>query len=289
MDKKNKTLVITLGLTILYLSLMTYFYFDYSNSLDSYNSEVYGSFNTLQNVIHKVHDEDSKLYQILTSRELLSSEIVRNESINMNHTSTIINDLLNIEEDKQFSKDIIVSTIDEYYSLEKIREQIIQLHKLNIISEENQFDSEISDLIVDYEKQIEQILIDIHQEIEFNKEKNAMFILDLKKDFIIKQFILLLVFIFIILLILYNFEVHTNYFNKNLESNQKDEILDTEMQRIISYVKKEVSQGNFPTIKEVKFYLKISHPTLLLKLRELEKKDLISIKKKGRNKYLFIK
>lgn len=282
--KKNKILIFALALTILYLSFMTYFFVDYSNSLDSYNSDIYDSFNTLQNLIHKVHNEDSQLYKILTSNEILSSSFDDSQLLSqMNHTSTVIGDLLNIKENEQFSNERLASTIDEYYSLEKIREQIIQLHKLNLISSDVNYDSEIRNLIEDYEIQIQQILGDIHQEIEINKQRNSQAISNLKKEFIIKELVLLTIFLTSILLTL----LHLEFFRK-IKPKENDQILDNDMQRIISYVKKEVSQGNFPTIKEVKFYLKISHPTLLLKLNELEKRNLISIKKKGRNKYLFI-
>ncbi len=284
MMKKNKILIFALALTILYLSFMTYFFVDYSNSLDSYNSDIYDSFNTLQNLIHKVHNEDSQLYKILTSNEILSSSFDDSQLLSqMNHTSTVIGDLLNIKENEQFSNERLASTIDEYYSLEKIREQIIQLHKLNLISSDVNYDSEIRNLIEDYEIQIQQILGDIHQEIEINKQRNSQAISNLKKEFIIKELVLLTIFLTSILLTL----LHLEFFRK-IKPKENDQILDNDMQRIISYVKKEVSQGNFPTIKEVKFYLKISHPTLLLKLNELEKRNLISIKKKGRNKYLFI-
>jgi uncharacterized membrane protein len=285
MIRRKKTLIFALALTILYLFFMTYFFIDYSKSLDSYNSEIYDSFNTLQNLIHKVHNEDSQLYKILTSNEILSSNFKNSQTLpNRNHTSTVIGDLLNIKENEQFSSERLASTIDEYYSLEKIREQIIQLHKLNIISSDVNYDLEIRDLIEDYEIQIQQILSDIHDEIEINKQRNLQEILNLKKEFIIKELVLLAIFFASIFSTL----VTLGFFRK-LESKKNEQILDNDMQRIISYVKKEVSQGNFPTIKELKFYLKISHPTLLLKLSDLEKRDLISIKKKGRNKYLFIK
>ena len=60
------------------------------------------------------------------------------------------------------------------------------------------------------------------------------------------------------------------------------------MQKIVSFIKKEVAQGNFTTIKELKAHIKISHPTLIIKLNELQKENVISIKKKGRNKHLFL-
>ena len=76
----------------------------------------------------------------------------------------------------------------------------------------------------------------------------------------------------------------------SIEDKQEENIiLDSNSRKIINYIRNEMAQGNFPTIKELKFYLKISHPTLLLKLNELEKKEMISIKKKGRNKHLLLK
>ena len=78
-------------------------------------------------------------------------------------------------------------------------------------------------------------------------------------------------------------------FIKINEKNNEEIILDKDMREIVSFVKKEVGLGNFPTIKELKLHLKISHPTLLVKLEELQNNNIISLRKKGRNKHIFLK
>jgi hypothetical protein len=287
MERKNKIIFSVIGLTILYLFTMSYFYFDYSDSLNLYNDEIYEGFDTLQNLIHKVHNEDSILYKTLLSKEVYISEIGGEDiGFQRNHTFNIIDEFLNLKGNKLFSSERIASTIDEYYSLENLRERIIEFHRLNILSDSDIYNFQISELLTEYEKQINIILKDIHTEIEFNKVKNENFINSLEKEFIVKEVILFTIFIVGLALVLY-LSNSFRYFNS--ESKKELSILDSDMQRIVSYIKKEVSQGNFPTIKELKFHLKISHPTLLLKLNELEKNNLISIKKKGRNKHLFLK
>ncbi|MEC8339813.1 MAG: hypothetical protein VXZ40_04250 [Nanoarchaeota archaeon] len=290
MDKK-KRLLITLGtLTIFYLLIIISFYFSYSKSLNEYNNDVYEGFNTLQNIIHKVHEEDSKLYKSFMSQDFLSSQSNREQYLSkVNHSSNVVSDLLGLKQNNLFSSETLADTIDEYYSLENLRERIIELKKLNEISNNKEYNSEISELVSQYEEQIGILLLDINLEIELNRQKNLDFINKLKKDYIIKQFISSLIFIIYLLIMIYLLEGHKEFIPQNKKFKKEDKlILDSDMQKIVSFIKKEVAQGNFPTIKELKAHIKISHPTLIIKLNELQKENVISIKKKGRNKHLFL-
>ncbi len=290
MDKK-KRLLITLGtLTIFYLLIIISFYFSYSKSLNEYNNDVYEGFNTLQNIIHKVHEEDSKLYKSFMSQDFLSSQSNREQYLSkVNHSSNVVSDLLGLKQNNLFSSETLADTIDEYYSLENLRERIIELKKLNEISNNKEYNSEISELVSQYEEQIGILLLDINLEIELNRQKNLDFINKLKKDYIIKQFISSLIFIISLLIMIYLLEGHKEFIPQNKKFKKEDKlILDSDMQKIVSFIKKEVAQGNFPTIKELKAHIKISHPTLIIKLNELQKENVISIKKKGRNKHLFL-
>ena len=310
MNKKYK-LILTLFLTtIIFLTTITYFYYSYSNSLNKYNDEVYNSFNTLQNLIHKVHTQDSLLYKTLLLKDNSNfnsnfnniTKVRKNYSndyythLNSNYNTTItdkyysnyssknlISELLKLNTNPQFSSQKITSTIDEYYSLENLRKKIIQLNQIN------QSNIEIKFLLNKYENQINIMLSQIHEQIEFNKQKNTIFLDKLKSEFLTKEIILFILFITTIITIL----IITNIFNEILFKERIEEkkitILDNDMKNIINFIKKEINLGNFPTFKEVKKEINISHPTLILKIKKLEKENLISIRKKGRNKHIFLK
>jgi uncharacterized membrane protein len=291
MEKKYKFLLVIGTLTISYIFMLAYFYIDYSNSLKEVNTDTYESFNTLQNVIHKVHNEDSILYKTLLSKEILNTNTLKGrfQTFHTNQSTDVIGDLLDLKENKYFSSQSLASTIDEYYSLENLRSRIIELHKQNLLNSNVNYDKEISNLLEEYETQTSIILIDMNKEIELSKENSLLKQENLLSNFIKIEFISLIYYIFSIIIILYFFKFHEEFKSKEEEKVEDRQILDEDMRRIISYIKKEVGQGHFPTIKELKFYLKISHPTLIIKLNKLEKSNMIAIKKEGRNKHLFLK
>jgi len=290
MNKKFKVILVISVLTLCYIFMLSYFHIEHSNSLKEFNKESYESFNTLQNVIHKIHNEDSLLYKTLLSKEILNSnkENSKNKYSYANHSSNIISKLLDLKENNEFSSQKLASRIDEYYSLENLRNKIIELHKQSMINTNKNYNNEISIFLSEYESQMSIILTDMNEEITLSKESSLLKQEEILLDFLHKELISLTYYVFSIILILYFFNFHKE-FQRNKEEKENTQILDEDMRKIITYVKKEVKQGNFPTIKELKFYLKISHPTLLLKLTKLEKDNLISIKKEGRNKYVFIK
>lgn len=255
---------------ITYIFLMTYFYVDYSNSLSNYNEQSFESLNSLQNLIHKLHNEDSRLYKTLASYEIQSQAT--------NTTNTIITQLLNLENSNQFSQNKLASTIDEYYTLQTIREDIVELNRLNSINYSTQRENQINTLIQRYEIQTITIINQVQEEIETNKKENLKTIDNLKQEFLLKELILLGIFLITTLPTLLKKR------NKN-----KSTIETKEDKNIINYIKSEIESGNFPTIKEIKQHTKLSHPTLLQKLKELEKKGFIAIKKQGRNKHIFLR
>jgi hypothetical protein len=224
------------------------------------------------------------------SQDFLSSQSNREQYLSkVNHSSNVVSDLLGLKNNNLFSSETLANTIDEYYNLETLRERIIELKKLNEISNNREYNSQISELVSQYEEQIGILLLDINLEIELNRQKNLDFINKLKKDYIIKQFISTLIFIISLLIIVYLLEGYKEFMPQSKKVKKEEKlILDSDMQKIVSFIKKEIAQGNFPTINELKAHIKISHPTLIIKLNELQKENLISIKKKGRNKHLFL-
>lgn len=276
MFSKKSFFLVLFFLIFIYTILSISFYFNFSNSLDEYNLKIYEDINTLQNLAKKVHDEDSQLYKTL----LLKENLPKRE---LNNKSNIINDLFNINQN-QLSSKLLISTIDEYYNLESSKQRIIELHNLNQLSTTFNYDTEINDLLFNYEKQTNNILSNIKNQILMIREKNLIKKDELLFKFLIKEIILFIIFIITILFVLFN----SSYLTKSKEKKISNSILDEDMREILNYVRKEILKGNFPTFKEVKFHLKISHPTLLLKLKHLENKKLLCIKKKGRNKYLYL-
>lgn len=291
LNQKTKLIITLLTSIIIFLSISSYFYYSYSNSLDKYNNDVYNNFNTLQNLIHKVHTQDSLLYKTLLLNNNNNSNFYKNNN-NKSYTDkyysnfsskNLISELMRLKSSPQFSSQEITSTIDEYYSLENLRKRIIQINQINKLN------PEIKILLNKYENQINIMLSQIHEQIEFNKQKNTLFLNKLKNELLIKEIILFIFFIISIISIL----IITNSFNEILFKEKKREekilILDNDMKNILNFIEKEVKIGNFPTFKEVKTQLNISHPTLILKIKRLEKENLISIRKKGRNKHIFLK
>lgn len=286
MERKNKFFLV-IGIILFYLSLMVYFYYDYSNSLESYNLAIYQEYDTLQDLIHKIHMEDSNLYKILLSDNINSFNTTLNLCSTDNHSSEIIGDILKLKENNAFSSEKIIFAIDDYYTLEQIRTQILQLNTAKVINKT--YDNEISNLITKYDIQMNLILTNINNEIKSNKEKNLTFINELKNDFILKEIMLFLIFIVSIFLLLYSDKTEDSLFllkKSKIDSNL--DIMDSDMNKIMLYIKDEIKNGYFPTIKDVKLHVNLSHPTILIKLNELEKRKLISIKKKGRNKHIFL-
>ena len=253
----------------LYFFLMIFFYLDYSSSLNQYHTQSYESLNSLQNLIHKLHNEDSRLYRTLASYEMIQSS-------SSNSTDTIINQLLNLENSNQFSQNKLASTIDEYYTLQIIREEIVSLNRLNSINYSSQREETINRLIESYESQTSVIINQIQDEIEVNKQENQNTINSLKQEFLLKELLLFVIFILTYTPFILNVQKQKNPYDK-------------QTQTILKFIKSEIEKGNFPTIKELKYHTKLSHPTILNKLNTLEKEQIIAIKKQGRNKHIFLR
>lgn len=292
MENKSKLFIFSGILTLIYLLTSIYFYYDYSNSIDLYNTQIYDNYNNLQYLVIKLHDQDSQLYKSLISKEINDLEISDYLCSQINSSSSIVDELFKLNKNNQISSDVFSSTVQSYYSLENLRNRITQIYTSNL--ETNKENSpELALLIREYEKEITKSMEQINKEIELNKEQNLLFYSNLKHDFILKNIILFIIYIVSLISVLYFSTKYDN--NKSIlktENNiliSSENILDQDMQKILSYLEKEIKTGNFPTIKEVKFHLKLSHPTILIKLNELEKRGLISIKKNGRNKHIFFK
>lgn len=292
MENKSKLFILAGILTLIYLITSIYFYYDYSNSIDSYNTKIYDNYNNLQYLVIKLHDQDSQLYKSLISKEINNLEISDYLCSQVNSSSSILDELFKLNKNNQISSDVFSSTVQSYYSLENLRNRITQIYASDL--ETNQENSpELTLLIKEYEIEITKSMEQINKEIELNKEQNLLFNSDLKKNFIFKNFILFIIYILSLISVLYFSTKYTKDISNIItEKNiliSSENILDQDMQKILSYLEKEIKTGNFPTIKELKLHLKLSHPTILIKLNELEKRGLISIKKNGRNKHIFFK
>ncbi len=291
MDKKLKLFLIIMFISIFYIMILSYFYIDYSNSLKNFNLNTFENLNAFQNVINKINNENSLLYRSLISSKFEIPKIEGNliSSSSLNSSTLILTDLLNLRNTDEINSKTIVSTINEYYSLKQLNDRIIELHKLNLENNDASLNLEISNLLKDYEIQFNSILINLNDNIEELKLNSKLEEEKLLFNFLIKEIIIFFFYIFSIGLISYFLTMENNFLKEDLNYVEKNPILDEDMRRIVSYIKKEVALGHFPTIKELKYYLKISHPTLILKLNKLEKNNMLSIRKEGRNKHLFLK
>jgi len=225
---------------------------------------------SLQNIITQIHEDDSDLYNILLSREGFNSSDCSNEDKRI-----IVSDLLKLRGSEFFNSNKLATTIEDFYSINNVRDQIIVICEKDGVNFEK-----IGELMNVYEKNVEIVLAKIGGEIKTIVEYRMNYQRNILCGFFAFQVIWSVLFLFL-------------YFrqkeNSSMEGVIEKEILDSDSRKILEFISVETGKGVFPTFKDLKLHLKLSHPTVLSKVSILEKKNLIGIKKKGRNKHLFLK
>ena len=66
-------------------------------------------------------------------------------------------------------------------------------------------------------------------------------------------------------------------------------LLGEDYRKILEYLKGREERKLLSTMKDIKKHLNVTHPTIVAKLRYLEEKEFIEIKKKGRDKNIYLK
>jgi uncharacterized membrane protein len=289
---------IIVGYSIIFVISLVIMYFSFLGSVSDVSADEMGSINSLQNVITQIHKEDSNLYRILLSGSIVSSEILNNLE-NQDDTNSVISNLINLKTSDLFTSQKLASTIDDYYSITNIRMEIIELYKAG-----DSFD-EIDEMLELYENNIEMILSDVESEMKYISEYRFESQKNILMRFIVFEIVLLVLFL------VFNFkfsnsvasgscfgattkfdlkseEIKENSENK-LSEISEDMIMDSDSRKILEFIGSETSRGSFPTFKDLKSHLGLSHPTVLSKVNDLESRKLIGIRKQGRNKHLFLR
>jgi uncharacterized membrane protein len=282
-DRKH----IVFGYSIISIVMVLVFYFSFLSSISDVSANEMSSIDSLQNVITQIHKEDSNLYKILLSEDILSS--VDNEK--SDNSNSVISNLLNLKSSELFTSVKLASTIDDYYSITNVRMEIIELYKAGESGEK------INNLLELYESNVEIILSDVESEMKYIVEFRADWQKTILTIFIIIEFLLLILF-----LVTYfkfssnlqsNYEIKSEKVKEDSENKlaeiSEDMILDSDCRKILEFIGSETSRGNFPTFKDLKSHLGLSHPTVLAKINDLESRSLVGIRKQGRNKHLFLR
>jgi hypothetical protein len=282
LDNKN---YLVIGYSIISLISLFIFYISFLSLASEVSADEISSIKSLQNVIFQIHKEDSNLYRILLSEKILSSEISNFKSVNDN---LVISNLINLKSSELFTSVKLASTIDDYYSITNIRLEIIELYQNEGTSKK------INELLLLYEKSIEVILSDVKNEIKYITEVRAKYQKKILVKFIVFEAVLLALFLGLYFRYSYrdnsgfDSENKTNEIKVSVEINE-DMIMDSDCRKILEFIGSETSKGNFPTFKDLKAHLGLSHPTVLGKVNDLQARSLVGIRKQGRNKHLFLR
>ena len=271
---------------------------DFQYSVDTYGENSLSSLETIENIIVTIHKEDSILYKTLLIENSKDFDTFQSEMSFENKTtlSNSITNLFNSLNENRFKTSVLVD-FDTIFTIEKLRTQIIETHKLQLISSQDNYEVEINQLLMEYEELIKRTISTLNKNIEDIKEENEAFSKNLKEDLKIK-FLIILLFYIISIPILYYINEFDVTFSKNTTQEKVVEnhnvkpkhygLLDSDLKNIISYVEKQIRNGYFPTIKEIKSEFNLTHPTVNSKLKILEDKKIILIKKQGRNKHIVL-
>lgn len=271
---------------LFFLSVNFIFYLNFSSNLNNFYDNSNNQFISIENIIFQIHKEDSTLYKRLLIDEKTKLENYENLVSKDKSNDNIVIDLFtkgNFRLDKSFS-----SSVDNYFLLEKLRDKIINYHKLNLISTQSNYNENLNKLLVKYDDLVKDTINNFNSNLNDIKLSQVKFKNNLNKSYLIKSVLLdVLLFVFLLFLIIY---LNLKENKKQEELNNKNNfVLDSDMNKIINFIKLENKKNSNPTIKDIKLELKLTHPTILSKLKTLEKENKIYFKKIGRNKFVFLK
>lgn len=288
-------------LNVFLLISFIYIYLDYSEDIINFNQIIDNDLNSFEEVIENIHNEDVLLYRTLLSNDLKKfSSFEESFEINNNKTNFIIN-LFKISNENKALSNKLDSSLKSYFELEKSKSKILELHKLNLISSIDNYDEQLSLLLIEYENSVSKTMDEFKDNLDFIKKERKEFQNKIKINLFSKIFVILLIYILSIYLLLYknnllisnsNNQIYLNHHNSHLKKEKEifnENFLDNESKLILKFLKHEISSGFYPTIKDVKKELDLTHPTILSRLKKLEEKNLIGIKKNGRNKNIYLK
>ncbi|NQZ85180.1 MAG: hypothetical protein HRU03_05680 [Nanoarchaeales archaeon] len=280
----NNKKYLIIGYCISLIISLVVLYISFTGSIRDVSADDVASIDSLQNIIMQIHTEDSLFFNLLLSGNVLSSELVSDEN------NFVISNLVNLKSSKLFSSQKLASTINDYYSITNIREQIIKVYKNGGSNDDS--NNEINDLLILYEENVNIILLNVRDEIKYISEfqSNCLEIILIK--FIIFEILLISLFLFLYFrsdkkIVMGSDDVSAA--SVPVVVIDENMIMDSDCRKILEFIGSETSRGCFPTFKDLKSHLGLSHPTVLAKVKDLESRKLIGIRKQGRNKHLFLR
>ena len=262
----NKKLKIFIFLILLFNIFSIGFYLNFESKIDS-NKKLYdNSINKLKNIIFDLYSYDLKLY---TSQNLVSFE---------NKKQKDLEDIINIKNENPLFSKKIDTAISNYNDLVQIKIRINEINRLHNISSIKDFDKKLISLIEDYERTLIITINSLREVLDDIENMNYVFNEKIKNS---------LLFYFLTLSILNLFSILFFLKDEKVKFKKiKEKFIQKEINLIIEFIREENLNNSYPTIKDLKKELKVTHPTILKNIKILEDKNIIEIKKKGRNKYL---
>lgn len=276
--------IIILGLTLAYLFSLSYIVVSSSNSIDEFERISYNNTENLNSIKETLYKEKISLYRKLYEQENIPFNFRENYKDNVvGNSSDLLETYREIDFDNEKLSEKVSNGMKNYFLLNQIRQQALDLYDLHLISSQKHYDKEMEELLAKYESQFnatESIFKDIDQE-----QENT--VREIKNEFqnnLIKWIISLSLFYILLLLIIISY-----FYIEDRKNLRAQEVLPKDLKDIIDFVRDQITKGNFPTIKDVKYEFGYTHPTVLSKINDLEEKGYISIQKKGRNKHIILK
>jgi hypothetical protein len=182
--------------------------------------------------------------------------------------------------------------LNDYYNavnlhdqVETIRDQIIELHKLELATSGDYTvlkNSLIQNHTIILKQAVNQFSTNINK-INVNNDKLRNDLQNNSNLFVIFIIISINSFIIVIILKIKKYENKELYLNQN---NQEPKLLRKEYIQIIEYLKTKDFAKTKTTIKDLKSHLSITHPTVLSRIEHLKNLNFITIEKVGREKYI---
>lgn len=286
--RNKKNLIIIFILFFIYISFSLFSYINFTGNIDNYYSKMQNNLNSVQNVIFSIYSQNLVLYQILLTNNINDFNKFK-ENVNVNVTGPLLNYLVNSKFNQKVNLNVS-SNLKNYFSIGILRREIINLHKLNLISTQKNYKKKLQSLLGKYNILVKKTVEEFNSNLIQIKLNNLEFKQNLKKSIFLKFLILSFIYIIlsIFILLLYGNDKNNDK-NQSLKNEKNLLLLDKDLQNILNFIKKEKIKGYVPTIKDIKKEMNITHPTILNKLKILSSKNYIEIKKKGRNKYIILK
>ena len=292
---------ITYSLLLIFSLLLFFSYTSLQHFINTHQEESLNSLQTIEEVIIEIYKEESILYRTLLIDNSKELEYFNTQLYSTNSSTTLTSSILELfsQIQEQSQEDFQMQStmyIEDLFSIQKLRTQIIETHKLQLISTQENYEEEINQLLKEYEELITRAMFNLNNNINDIKANNKTFENELHQRLLI-TFIIIFIYVIVSVIILNKTTTITSttisststpHITPSHITPSHIEFLESDIKEILHYIKSQINLGNFPTIKNIKLHFNLTHPTITSKLKILEEKKLITYKRKGRNKYIIL-